>query len=49
MNNIICVLGGVQKHRAVMKEICPCLTASMGIGGGYVPLLVIKIKDEESK
>lgn len=35
------VIGGMQKHQTVRDDgICPTLTASMGCGGGYVPIVL---------
>ncbi len=35
------VIGGMQKHQAVKSDgICTTLTASMGTGGGYVPMVL---------
>ena len=35
------VLESNQNHaRAEDTEVCPCLPASMGLGGGYVPMIV---------
>lgn len=34
------LLGGEQKHQSVKKDgICTTLTSSMGVGGGYVPMI----------
>lgn len=44
------ILGGEQKHQArKIDGICPCLTSSMGCGGGYVPLIVFAEEDEDGK
>lgn len=33
------LVGGMQKNQAVKTDgICTCLTSSMGMGGGYVPM-----------
>lgn len=38
-NNNRVIIGGMQKHQAVKKDgVCTCLTASMGTGGGCVPM-----------
>lgn len=35
------ILESNQNHaRAENTEVCPCLPASMGLGGGYVPMIV---------
>lgn len=35
------IIGGMQKHQSIKKDgICTALTASMGTGGGYVPMIV---------
>lgn len=37
----VLVLESNQNHaRAEDTEVCPCLTESMGLGGGYVPMIV---------
>lgn len=37
----VLVLESNQNHaRAEDTETCPCLPASMGLGGGYVPMIV---------
>lgn len=39
INNII--IGGMQKNQSIKTDgICTCLTSSMGMGGGYVPMIV---------
>ena len=41
INNII--IGGMQAHQSIKTDgICTCLTSSMGMGGGYVPMIVVK-------
>jgi len=38
---IVLIIGGTQKHQARRNDgIIPCLTSSMGCGGGYVPIIV---------
>ena len=38
----IILLGGEQKNQSVKLDgICTCLTSSMGMGGGYVPLVIL--------
>ena len=40
------VIGGEQKNQSVKTDgICTCLVSSMGCGGGYVPMIVLKVKD----
>ena len=37
------VLESNQNHAKVEDtEICPILTASMGLGGGYIPMIVVE-------
>lgn len=47
-NNLPMILESNQNH-AVAKEteVCPSLPASMGMGGGYIPMIVEK-QDAES-
>lgn len=46
---MIILIGGLQKNQAVKTNgICTTLTSSMGMGGGYIPL-VIKIEKDELK
>lgn len=43
------VIGGTQAHQSIRSDgICPCLTSSMGMGGGYVPI-IIYIQKMENK
>lgn len=46
----VIVLESNQNH-AVAKEteVCPCLPASMGMGGGYVPMVVDTLIFDESQ
>ena len=38
---MIILIGGLQKNQAVKTNgICTTLTSSMGMGGGYIPLVV---------
>lgn len=40
------IIGGMQKHQSVKDDgICTCLTSSMGQGGGYVPMIELKLKE----
>lgn len=40
-NNLPMILESNQNHaRAENTEVCPCLPAAMGLGGGYVPMIV---------
>lgn len=35
------IIGGMQAHQSIKTDgICTCLTSSMGMGGGYVPMIV---------
>ena len=44
------VLESNQNHAiAAETEVCPTLPASMGCGGGYVPMIVVEDDDEEDK
>lgn len=37
---MLVLIGGMQKHQAVRTNgICATLSASMGMGGGYVPMI----------
>lgn len=37
---MLVLIGGMQKHQAVKFDgICTTLSASMGMGGGYVPMI----------
>lgn len=41
------IIGGMQAHQSIKTDgICTCLTFSMGMGGGYVPMIVVKNDDE---
>ena len=41
MKEMIILIGGLQKNQAVKTNgICTTLTSSMGMGGGYIPLVV---------
>ena len=42
------ILESNQNHATITDNgICPALTASMGLGGGYVPMIVDEIDDEQ--
>ena len=46
------VIGGMQEHQSIKKDgVCTCLTSSMGMGGGYVPMIpeTVKIKNNNAK
>ena len=44
---LLMVVGGMQKHQTIKKDgICPCLVSSMGMGGGYVPMILLKKQNE---
>lgn len=37
------LIGGMQAHQSIKTDgICTCLTSSMGMGGGYIPMVVEK-------
>lgn len=38
------VRNGFQKHQKWQRDICPTLTAAMGMGGGYTPVITIPIE-----
>lgn len=41
------LIGGMQKHQAIKTDgICTTLSASMGMGGGYIPM-IMEILDEK--
>lgn len=44
-------IGGMQKNQAILDNgTCTCLTSSMGMGGGYVPMVTEPIAlDEQNK
>lgn len=47
MKNEPIVLESNQNHATITDNgICPTLPASMGLGGGYVPMIV-EVKDED--
>lgn len=49
MNTEPMVLESNQNHATITDNgICPTLPASMGMGGGYVPM-VVEIKDEDAE
>ena len=42
------LIGGLQENQSIKTDgICTTITASCGCGGGYVPLIVLKITKEE--
>ena len=48
------LIGGEQKNQSVKTDgICTCLCSSMGMGGGYVPMIVMadksKVESRKSK
>ena len=46
---VIAIIGGTQKNQAIKKDgIVPCLTSSMGCGGGYVPMIVYETKTDNA-
>jgi len=43
------LLGGLQEHQQWRNDgICTCLTSAMGMGGGYIPL-ILEQKNEKVK
>ena len=41
------VLESSQDHATIKDtEICPTLPASMGLGGGYVPMIVQEVEED---
>lgn len=43
----VIVLESNQNHATIsMNGICPTLTASMGLGGGYIPMVTVEIKED---
>ena len=55
MNKFINILiGGEQKNQSIKTDgVCTCLCSSMGMGGGYVPMIVLadksKVESRKSK
>jgi hypothetical protein len=48
VKEMIILIGGLQKNQAIKTDgICTTLTSSIGMGGGYIPL-VIKIEKDET-
>lgn len=46
INNLI--IGGMQSHQSIKHDgISTCLTSSMGTGGGYVPMIILKENKNE--
>lgn len=44
------LIGGMQENQAVKTDgICTCLAAAMGMGGGYVPVIVQEDEKEPVK
>ena len=40
------IVGGMQENQSIKKDgVCTCLTSSMGMGGGYVPMVVDRNED----
>lgn len=43
------IIGGMQVHQSIKTDgICTCLTSSMGMGGGYIPMIVEYKDDSKS-
>lgn len=41
------LIGGEQKNQSIKTDgICTCLCSSMGMGGGYVPMIVLADKSK---
>ena len=48
--NVPIVLESNQNHATAKEtEVCPSLPASMGMGGGYVPMIVWKHETDETE
>lgn len=48
MMKLIALIGGMQKHQSIKKDgICTCLTSAMGMGGGYIPILIFEENDDD--
>ena len=48
------LIGGLQENQSIKTDgICTCLCSSMGMGGGYVPMIVLadksKVESRKSK
>lgn len=40
---LIAIVGGLQKHQTIKTDgVCVTLCSAMGIGGGNIPLVIIK-------
>lgn len=36
------VIGSTQKHAYIGNgDVCPCLNAAMGLGGGHIPMIIL--------
>lgn len=45
---LIALIGGMQKHQSIKTDgICTCLTSAMGMGGGYVPLIILEREKDD--
>ena len=41
------LIGGEQKNQSIKTDgVCTCLCSSMGMGGGYVPMIVLADKSK---
>lgn len=51
MNKFLNVLiGGLQEHQSIKTDgISTALTSSMGMGGGYVPLVIMEVDDVSNR
>jgi len=48
MKEIIAIRNGYQEHQKwITTGICPCLTAAMGMGGGYTPVILFVSQCED--
>lgn len=43
---MIFIRGGMQEHQTWQKDVSPCLTEAMGMGGGHIPI-IMEIEGEE--
>lgn len=37
---MIFIRGGMQEHQTWQKDVSPCLTEAMGMGGGHIPIIM---------
>lgn len=44
------IIGGMQAHQSIKTDgICTCLTSSMGMGGGYIPMIVVEKMNTDTR